>query len=168
MKREYQAIQFQSTWGITPRWVTQLNYTHMLKYEGNTEGEAANQPGVTSAFGDYPEIYVEERNFPSGRLSGYQKHKLRFLMNYGLPTRFGTFTLGGIYSFDSGTPYSLIQAGQPFSSIQRSRDPGYVTPPANQDIFFGERGSQLFDDIHRVDLAFSYEVPVWKTLSPVF
>ena len=123
LKREYQAIQFQSTWGITPRWVTQLNYTHMLKYEGNTEGEAANQPGVTSAFGDYPEIYVQERNFPSGRLSGYQKHKLRFLMNYGLPT--GSAPLR--WEASTASTQALLTASfrrgspSPASSVHRSR-----------------------------------------------
>lgn len=164
--REYQAIQFQSTYNISPHVIAQLNYTHMLKYEGNSEGENTNQPGVTSVFGDFPEIYVEDRNFPSGRLLGYQKHKLRFLLNFGIPTKFGNFALGGIYNFDSGTPYSFIAAGEDLSDIQLGRDPGYQNPPVQQDIYFGGRGSQLFGDIHRVDLALNYEIPVWKTLAP--
>lgn len=166
VERKYEAVQFQGGWKITPRLLTQLGYTYQIKNEGNSEGEAANQPGVTSVIGDFVEIYAPERNFPFGRLNGYQKHKLRFLTSWGVPTPIGTFTLGGIYNYDSGNAYNLVQASQDFTDIQLARDPGYPDLPPNQDVFYGSRGAQVFPDRQSLDLALQYEIPIWKSLSP--
>jgi hypothetical protein len=166
VKRKYQAIQFQGRADVRPHLAVQASYTYMLKYEGNAEEEAGNQPFSPSVIGNYPEIYVPDRNFPMGRLAGYQRHKLRLLSNYNVPTRFGNFAFGLIYSFDSGTPYSLRAGGVPLSDPQITNDPGYANPPQTQTIYFGSRGSQLFPSQSRFDLAFTYDIPVWKTLAP--
>ena len=55
-----------------------------LKNEGNSNVEAANQPGVSSVFGDYPEILgpALDRDLPEGRLADYQPHKVRVYGTY--------------------------------------------------------------------------------------
>jgi len=164
-ERKFQALAFQGRYRIH-NLQSDLNYTYMIQDEGNIEGEAPNQPARTSLFGDYPEIYVPDRNFPVGRLAGYQKHKLRLLEAYTLPTKAGNFTLGAVYRFDSGTPYSLVALQQPLSDIQLSHDPGYANVPQNQPLYFGGRGTQTFPSQSRFDFALNYDIPIWKTLSP--
>lgn len=165
-KRQYQALAFQTRAVVAPHWNVDLNYTYQIKYEGNFEGENTNQPAITSIFGDYPEIYVASRNFPDGRLNGYQKHRVRFITDYLLPTRFGDFGFGLVYKFDSGTPYSIRRNNFPVSGIQLSHDPGYATPPQTQPLYFGARGSQLFPSQSQFDLALNYDIPIMKVLSP--
>jgi outer membrane receptor protein involved in Fe transport len=166
-QREFQAVAFQSRFGgFFKNLQTDVNYTYMIKDEGNIEGEGSNQPARTSLFGDYPEIYVPDRNFPVGRLLGYQKHKLRILNAYSLPTGAGNFTFGLVYRFDSGTAYDLVALQQPLSDIQIARDPGYANLPANQPLYFGGRGTQVFPSQSRFDFALNYDIPIWKALSP--
>lgn len=165
-KRQYQALAFQTRAVVLPRWHVDVNYTYQIKYEGNFEGENTNQPAITSIFGDYPEIYVAGRNFPDGRLNGYQKHRVRFISDYLQPTRFGNLGFGLVYRFDSGTPYSIVRNNFPVSAIQLSHDPGYAQPPQTQPIYFGARGSQLFPSQSQFDLALNYDIPIMKVLSP--
>lgn len=164
-QRDYQAIAFQSRSRIVKNLHVDVNYTYMFKYFGNYEGEGTNQPAVTSLFGNNPEIYVADRNFPLGNLAGFQRHKLRLLSDYELPTSIGNFGFGLIYSFDSGTPYSFVAPGYPISATQLSHDPGYANPPATAPLYFGALGSQLFPSQSRFDLALNYEVPIAKVLS---
>ena len=165
--RKYQALLFQGGWNPSPRLRTQVNYTYNIKFEGNFEGEAASQPGLPSLFADFPEILNDPNRYePYGRLAGYQKHKLRLLGAYALPTRFGNFDFGAIWRFDSGTPYSLAVANYTVTDTQLARDPGYALPPTTATLYFDERGSELFPDITRLDLSLQYELPVWKSLSP--
>jgi outer membrane receptor protein involved in Fe transport len=166
-ERKFQAVAFQGRYRELVKGLqTDVNYTYMIQDEGNIEGEGTNQPARTSLFGDYPEIYVADRNFPVGRLAGYQKHKLRILNAYSLPTKAGNFTFGMVYRFDSGTPYSFVALQQPLSDIQNSRDPGYANPPQNQPIYFNGRGSELFPSQSRFDFALNYDIPIWKSLAP--
>jgi hypothetical protein len=164
--REYQAIALQGRYGLTRNLNVDLNYTYMLKYEGNYEGEAANQPANAPGINSYPEMLDPNRNAPIGRLLGFQRHKLRLLTNYNLPTHFGNFGFGMVYRFDSGTPYSFLQRGFPLTDIQNSHDPGYATPPTSQNLYFGSRGSQTFPSQSRFDVALNYDIPLVKTLSP--
>jgi hypothetical protein len=138
-----------------------------LRNEGNFEGEATSQPAISSDFGDFPEILVESRNFPAGRLDDFQRHKLRlyghYTINLGRP---GTMDLGLIYSYDSPLTYSLAAANQPVSEIQLARDPGYPDTPQTQTIFFGGRGTEQFEGSHIVDFAVNYSIPVIGRLHP--
>jgi hypothetical protein len=164
--REYQAIAFQSRYGLTRNLNVDLNYTYMIKYEGNYEGEATNQPANAPGIDSYPELIDPNRSFAFGRLAGYQQHKLRLLTNYNLPTHFGNFGFGMVYRFDSGVPYSDLARGYPVTDIQKSHDPGYATPPQSQNLYFGERGANIFPSQSRFDLAFNYDIPVFKVVSP--
>jgi hypothetical protein len=164
--RRYQAVALQGRYGLTRNLNVDMNYTYMLKYEGNYEGEATNQPAITPGINSYPEILVPDRNSPVGNLDGFQRHKLRVLTSYNLPTHFGTFGFGMVYRFDSGTPYSFAFSNYGISDIQLARDPGYAFPPSSQTIYFGERGSQTFPSQSRFDLAMNYDIPVFKSLAP--
>ena len=164
-QRDYQAIAFQSRSRIVKNLHVDVNYTYMIKYFGNYEGENTSQPAITSLFGNYPEIYVADRNFPVGNLAGFQRHKLRLLSDYELPTSIGLWGFGLIYSFDSGVPYSLVAPGFPVSDVQLSHDPGYANPPQTAPLYFGELGSQTFPSQSRFDLALNYEFPIGKVVS---
>ena len=165
-KRQYQALAFQTRASVTSHWNVDLNYTYQIKYEGNYEGENTNQPAITSVIGNYPEILPASRDFPVGRLVGYQKHRLRFITDYSLPTVFGIFGFGLVYKFDSGTPYSFIASNFPVSDIQLGNDPGYAQPPQQQNVYFGQRGAALFPSQSQFDLALNYEIPIMKVISP--
>ncbi len=164
--RKYQAVALQGRYGLTRNLSVDLNYTYMLKFDGDYEGEGTNQPASTPGIGSFPEILVPARNNPTGRLNGFQRHKLRLLSAYNLPTSFGNFAFGMVYRFDSGTPYSYVFNGYGISDVQSSRDPGYAHPPTSQSLYFGERGSQTFPSQSRFDFALNYDIPVFKTLSP--
>jgi hypothetical protein len=75
-KRDYQALVFQGDYRITPSWTVNGNYTLQLENDGTFSGEAQNQPGIPSAFGDFPvaglpTIYT--RGVPDGRLYDFQR-----------------------------------------------------------------------------------------------
>jgi hypothetical protein len=169
--REYQAMVFQGRYRATPRLSFAAHWTLQLKNHGNFEGEAANQPGVPSLYGDYPESFSAERNFPYGRLDDFQRHKLRawttYLVDMG---RFGSLDLSGIWRFNSGLTYSLRANGEDLSEIQYelAEAAGYVNEPngGSQTIYFGERGTESFASYGVVDFSFGYSMPVWGSARP--
>jgi hypothetical protein len=165
--RDYSGLQFQGGYRFTDRWNLQGNWTHQFKYDGNFEGEGANTPGITSSLGDYPEILVEDRNFPTGRLSGYQRDKVRVWTTYDLGLgKIGDLNLGLLYRYDSALTYSTFVTNFDVSDEQLSHDPGYAKPPTLQTLFFGERGASFFKGSNLLDLAATYSVPVYKKLKP--
>ena len=165
--RRYQGLSAQTAFRPTTRWGLYGNYTIQLKNEGNFEGELRNQPAQSSVFGNYPELYVPERNFPEGRNASFQRHKARAWTTYDLSMgRIGTLASALIWRYDSALTYSLTNAAVPFSDIQLSRDPGYASPPPTQQLFFGGKGTQDFAGSHKFDVALTYSIPVIKSLSP--
>ena len=108
------------------------------KNDGNYEGEAANQPGIGSVLGDYPELLIESRDFPMGRLDDYQQHKVRVWSNYQMSMgRFGSLDMTPMWRYNSALTYSLAAASVPLSAVQRARNPGYARLPGS-----GTNGSQ--------------------------
>ena len=167
--RDYQALLFQANYRPASRLMVEGHYTLQLRNNGNFEGEAANQPGIGSSVGDYPEILVPERNFPEGRLNDFQRHKVRLWALWNVPMgRFGSVDVAPIMRFDSGLTYSLAANSVPLSQIQRSRNPGYAGLPSGglQTLFFGERGSGTFPGAVLGDLGLTYTVPVLGRLRP--
>lgn len=168
LTREYEAILAQGRWSPFDWWTIDANWTHELRNHGNAEGEAVNQPGVSSIFGDYPEIYAYERSLPSGRLSGYQENRVRLFntFNVGLGS-FGRLDLGVIYSYDSPLTFSYSVAGVPLTDVQKARTPAeYRRPPTSQTIFFGERGRGEFESVNTFDLSLMYSLPVFGIVEP--
>ena len=168
-ERKYQALLLQANYRPRRACSVDGHWTVQLKNEGNFEGEAQNQPGISSALGDYPEILVPSRNFPIGRLNGFQRNKVRLWAIYNQPLgRFGSVDVAPILRVDSGTAYSLFATDVDFSDVQLARDPGYAHLPdgGTQTLFFGERGAQTFPGFALLDLAATYQIPVFRTASP--
>ena len=170
--RNYQAVEVLGTYQVRSNWSAAAQWTVQLKNEGNYEGESANAPGSPSVLGDYPELLVADRNFPTGRLDDYQRHKVRawstYAMNLG---RFGALDVTPMWRYNSALTYSLAANSVPLSAVQRSRNPGYARLPGSgttgsQTLFFGERGSEEFAGYGLVDLGVTYQVPVWSSLKP--
>jgi Carboxypeptidase regulatory-like domain/TonB dependent receptor/TonB-dependent Receptor Plug Domain len=171
-QRRYQALQFQGNYRFGSRLQVAGHWTVQLRNDGNFEGEATNQPALTSLVGDYVGILTEDRNFPVGRLDDFQRHKVRIWGFYDMDLgRFGSLDIAPLWRLNSATTYSLTAASVPLSTVQRARNPGYATLPGSgangsQTLFFGERGSESFAGYALLDLGFTYEVPVWRTLRP--
>lgn len=167
--RDYQALQFLGRYQLTRGWFVNGNYTLQIENDGNFEGEGTNTPGVSSLIGDYPEILVPERNFPTGRLNDFQRHKVRLWTVYSLGLgRLGTVDLSGIYRYDSPTTFSFTASGVRLSAAQLARNPGYARLPGggSQTLFFGERGAGKFASVSQMDFALNYEIPVFRQLRP--
>lgn len=165
--RDYRALQFQGRYQVFSMLGLYANYTAQLKNDGNFEGEGVNTPGSSSIFGDYPEAFNEARNYPTGRLNDFQRHKIRAWAVYTQKLgRFGNIDIAPLYKYDSPTTFSLQAASVPLSAIQQGLLAPYDSRPANQTLFFGERGSEFFAAAHLMDLGINYEVPVYRTLKP--
>lgn len=194
--REYQALQLLSQFRFFNRWTIHGNYTHELRNHGNFIGEAGNQPGNPSTFGDYPEMRDPARHWPDGKMGGYQPHRLRLLNNYSFGLgRAGTLDFGVVFSYDSAQRYNLIATGVSTTAIQTARltAAGYKSPPTSQSVYFGagdyldktvesdgtdhsvakhdlSAGTGLgvgeFNDTHQFDLALTYSVPIIRSIAP--
>jgi hypothetical protein len=166
LERNYKAVLLQGSYRLADNWTVAGNWTYQLENEGNYEGEAANQPGVPSSFGNYPELFVE-RNSPKGRFDDFQEHKVRLWSNYTLELgRAGALDLGVIYRHDSPIAFSYIATNVPFSAIQRARDPGYSGEGNTQTLYFGERGAGEFESANVFDLALQYRIPAFRSIEP--
>jgi hypothetical protein len=169
VERRYRAVEFFGRSGLRKDLYVNGHYTVQLQNHGNFEGEATSQPANPSDFGDYPEILGAERNFPDGRLNDFQRHKVRLWAVYNRSLgRAGTVTLGPIWRYNSAQTYSLLANSVALTPTQLARNPGYARLPGGgvQTLYFGGRGTEEFDGYGLVDVAATYEVPVWRTLRP--
>jgi hypothetical protein len=171
--REYQALVVQSGYRFNATMNFGANYTVQLKNNGNSNVEAANQPGIASVFGDYPEIIgpALDRYLPEGRLADYQKHKLRVFGTYTQKMgRFGAIDLSPLWRVDSGGVFSYSAAAVPLSAIELARNPGYpannINPNTTYVLFYGARGAGDFLGYGLLDLAATYSIPAWKSARP--
>jgi outer membrane receptor protein involved in Fe transport len=164
-KREYDALDVQSGWQYRALTVAG-QWTVQLKNDGNFEGEAANNPAIPSILGDYPEIYVASRNFPMGRVDDYQRHKVRLWASYALDLgAAGRLDLAPMVRYNSARTFSYV-ATVPVTTTQLANNPGYARTPTSQTVFFGDRGAGTFAGFGLVDLASTWTVPVWRSVSP--
>lgn len=172
--RDYQAMMFASGYRFRDNIQINGQYTLQLENNGNFAGEAANQPGIPSVFGNFPEIYgpALDRLAPEGRLDNFQRHKLRV---YGVYTqhmgRFGSVDVAPMWRVNSGGVYSLTVA-TPVTATMLARNPGYpatdISASTRPTVFFGDRGAYDFKGYGVMDLATTYNIAVWKSLSPWF
>ena len=161
--REYQAVQLIARYRLTDNWSIDGNYTNQLTNDGNFEGEGANTPGISSAFGDYPEIRSAARHFPQGILNDYAEHKLRVFTTYNLNfERAGDLSIGLLMNYDSGRTFSTTATLNGTTDVQQGilDSLGYVDSPSSQTIFFNGRGDVEFDDALTFDLSLNYQLPI--------
>ncbi len=147
------------------------HYTLQLRNHGNFAGEAANQPGIPSVYGNLPEVFgpALDRLMPEGRLDNYQQHKLRIYGTYAQALgRFGSLDVAPLWRVNSGGVYSLtvVDARCRRRSWRATRATRRATSARRraQTVFFGERGEYDFKGYGVIDLATSYNVAVWKTV----
>jgi hypothetical protein len=166
-RRVYRGLELFGRYSPADRWIWNAAWTVQLTNEGNFEGEASNQPGISSVIGEYPEAFNEQRHYPIGRLAGSQRHALRTWSVYGLNFgRFGGLDVAGFFSVDSPLTYSLRAGGQPLSALQRALVSGYISQPTSQTLYFGPRGSEEFESYSSIDLALTYRFPALKGVRP--
>jgi hypothetical protein len=168
-KRRYQALEFQSRYQLSSRWNVNGHYTLQLQNHGNYEGEGTNTPGSVSIIEDYPEAFTAERNYPDGRLQGFQRHRMRVwsIYDWGMG-RFGRASVSGMWRVESGGAYSLAALNVPLSAKQLSliEAAGYPDNPGVQTLYFGDRGNETFAGFGLFDTSVNYDVPVFRSLRP--
>ena len=171
-KRDYQAIIAEGGYRITPNWQVNGNYTLQIKNDGTFSGEAANQPGLTSVYGDFPVAglpTVETRSNPDGHLYDFQRSKLRAWTIYTMNLHnAGRLSVSGLLRADSGLTYSLVATGVDLTETQLNllAAAGYPDAPSPQNVYFGNRGSQFFPGYALFDTSINYEIPVYKSARP--
>ena len=144
----------------------QANYTYMLKFEGNFEGEGTNTPGISSNYGNYPEIAGDvDRIVALRKPLGIPEAQGAPPRDVQPPDAVGIFTPGVIYTYDSGTPYNITSTVH-VHDIQLARDPGYASLPATQALYFGDRGNNFYPSQQRWDSSFEWDAPIYKTIAP--
>ena len=173
IKRDFQQLILQHGYRLRSNLSWHADYTVQLKNEGNSNAEAANQPGNFSLLGDFPEVYGSsiDRYIPTGRLADYQRNKLRIYGTYSQQFgRFGALDMSPLWRVNSAQVYSLSAGAVRLSAIQLARNPGYpandINANTSQTLFFGERGSEDFKGYGVMDFAATYSVPVWRTARP--
>jgi hypothetical protein len=148
---------------------TQFSYRPLLRLElggtyawsrltGNLTGEDSGSGPLVGGAGEYPEYRQERWNYPTGYLTGDQRHRARVWAIYDVPVPAGGLNVSLLQNYDSGIRTSVdgLIDSRPYVTI-----PGYLTPPATVSYFFGGRGTLQTDDITRTDLALNYRVKLF-------
>ena len=170
LQRNYDGLQFESRYSVFDDLLVNASWTLQLRNEGNFDGENTNQPGVSSVYGDWPEISPADRFFPWGRLDDFQRHRLRVWGVYTLGMgAAGDLDIGAFWRYDSAENFSL--ASSSFRSTPQQQaildELGYVDGPSSRTLYYSAgRGSELYDGSGRLDLSLHYDVPVWESLRP--
>ena len=139
---------------IGDRWNIGASYT-LSESEGNFNGETSNSGAVQGSWNQYTEYRSDEWNVPTGYLGVDERHRLRaFVVWDAISTSRHNLSLSWMENFWTGTNYSLT------SSIEIDSDwvtnPGYEDPPDSLTYYFGDRGAEHWDDVHRSDLSLNY------------
>jgi hypothetical protein len=163
--RDYTGVHTQFNYRLLQRLQLGGTYT-WSRLVGNVTGEDSGSGPLVGVAGEYPEYRQSSWNYPTGYLTGDQRHRARLWASYDLATPLGEFNVSLLENFDSGTRTSIDGSIDPRPYVT---NPGYLTPPATVDYFFGGRGSFQHDDITRTDLAVNYKLrvgPVQVFLQP--
>jgi outer membrane receptor protein involved in Fe transport len=166
--REYEAITAIWDYRPTSRWLLSGNYTY-AETQGNYEGEGQNTPASGSIQGDFVRSIDQSAAFPFGYTDDDIRHRITALGSYTWDlNRFGALSLGTIFRYRSGLPYSLA------ATVPVLDDPDYIGDDGSTyTYFFGrngeidrhERNARRFDGFWATDLSARYEVPVFRDLN---
>jgi hypothetical protein len=170
LQRNYDGLQFETRYSVFDDLLLNGSWTIQLRNEGNFDGENTNQPGVSSVYGDWPEVTPADRFHPWGRLDDFQGHRLRVWGIYTLGMgAFGDLDIGGFWRYDSAENYSLASSSFRVTDEQQAilDELGYVDGPTTRTLYYsGGRGSELYNGSGRFDLSLHYDVPVRGRLRP--
>ena len=166
-RRRYQALILQGRYTLRPQWVVNGNLTVQLKNEGNYQGEAPSTV-VTSALGDYPEIFTEAWHYPTGRLASFQRSKLHLWSIYNLDFgNAGSGAVSGLWRYNSARTYTLRALARPTGTqLAILDDLDYPDAPQSQALFYSKPGSESFAGYGIIDVSASYNVPVFQGVRP--
>ena len=169
--RRYKALQFSGRYQPFARLSLNGSWTVQVENEGNFEGEATNQPAISSLIGDYPEVFTAAQHYPFGRVNDFQRHKVRAWAIYNLGEQFwGNTSVAALYRYNSPLTFSLAAQGVSLTETQESlaAQLGYASSPnaGTQTLFFSGRGTEEYESSHLVDLSLNVEIPVWGSLRP--
>ncbi|HEX2642987.1 MAG TPA: TonB-dependent receptor [Thermoanaerobaculia bacterium] len=157
--REYNAFNLVFDYRPNTKWQLGGNYTYST-LKGNYEGENSNQPASGSPLGNYERSENIGAATPDGYLSGDIRNRAVLYGNYRLDfQRAGTLSLGSLFLYQSGFPYSLT------ASVPRADIPEYLNEAGNYTYYFGGRNTRRFDDFWRLDVSARYEVPIYSRLN---
>ncbi len=153
-ERNYRGVNLQASYRPVDPLSVGFIYTWSRTY-GNIIGETSGSGAVRSSMEMYPEYIQESWNNPKGLLDSDQTHRMRFFATYDfqLPKAAGNLNMSGIYSWDSGTPYSISGGIDPRRWVT---NPGYKQPPTNVTYYFTDRDAYRTSSVNRLDLALNY------------
>lgn len=154
--REYTGIQTQFSYRIAPPLNLGGTYT-WSRLVGNVTGEDSGSGPLTGVATERPEYRQASWNYPTGYLTGDQRHRLKLWLTWDLPTPIGDFNLSLLESYDSGTRTSVDGSINPTPYVT---NPGYLETPTSVSYFFGGRGNLSTDDVTRTDLGLNYKIKV--------
>ncbi len=166
LERKYKGLNLLLEYRPAAKLLVGGNYT-LSKTEGSFDGESgASGPGA-SGIESYPEYFDVAWNLSTGGLATDVRHRARLYSIYTLPlpSVIGSFDLGAIYYYTTGTPYGSAGAvaTQPYVT-----NPGYATPPATVNYWFEPRDTYRMADLHRFDLSINWSRRVGLRDAEVF
>ena len=152
-KRNYRGLLSQATYRFSPTLDVGGNYT-LSSSRGNYAGEDTGGPATLDLL-DYPQYRRESWNYPTGYLNSDQRHKVRAWMSWRVPMaeRWGRLNVALLERADSGYAYS---ANATVTVTPYVANPGYLTPPASLNYYFGGRGAYSTEPVSRTDMALNY------------
>jgi len=153
-ERTYQGLHTNFQYRIGDRWNIGANYTYS-KAKGNFNGETSNSGAVQGTWHEYTEYRSDEWNVPSGYVGTDQRHRLRaFAVWDVISTSHHNLSVSWLENFWTGENYSLT------ATVEIEDDwvtnPGYEDPPDSLTYYFGGRGAEHWDNIHRSDFSLNY------------
>ena len=122
-KREYNALQIQTSYALFTRLNLGGNYTYSTT-KGNHGAETSGSgPVANTGPLSYPEYFGYANFNPQGWLLSDERHKARAWLSFDQPTRVGTFNISLLERYDSGQPYSAIGTIDPRRRPKAPFDP---------------------------------------------
>ncbi|MGZ5475457.1 MAG: TonB-dependent receptor [Thermoanaerobaculia bacterium] len=152
--RKYTGLQTQFSYRILQQLNLGGTYT-WSRLTGNVTGEDSGSGPLTGVAGERPEYRQESWNYPTGYLTGDQRHRAKVWGSYDLPSPVGNFNISLLQNFDSATRGSDDGLIDPSPYVT---NPGYISTVTSTSYFFGGRGNLKTDSITRTDLAVNYKI----------
>ncbi|MCC6129777.1 MAG: TonB-dependent receptor [Acidobacteria bacterium] len=162
VERNYTGLQtsFQYRWN----WLTvggNWTWSHTL---GNFDGENSTSGPVPANINVYPEYKQLSWYAPYGSMASDQRHRIRIFGSAELPfipKSFGSFTLGFVDSYDTGSPYGAVGSVRSYLYVT---NPGYITRPSSVTYYFTDRDAFRTDNINRLDLSLTYSIKLFNVV----